>query len=148
MPGMGFKDLSNSEIEAVLAAQRVIRVSFDDGDERYLVPLFYSWHQGSLCGLTTPGRKTRMAEASARVAFQIDTSAETGEFEWRSVTGEGSWEIITNEAEMTFIPAMQARLADTPPWARELLMQRFQTLGRLAWRITPTRMTGRAHFQG
>ncbi len=145
---MGFKDLSLEEIDSVLGAQRVIRVSFDDGEERYLVPMFYLWHQGALHGLTTPGRKTKMAEASAHVAFQVDTSAETGLFEWQSVTGEGSWEIITGEGDMAFVPLLQARLTDTPQWARELLMQRFQALGRLAWRITPTHMTGRAHFEG
>ena len=87
---MGFRDLPAEEVSAVLASERVIRVAFDDGEERYLIPLFYVWHEGALHGLTTPGRKTAMASARPRVTFQIDTSARTGEFAWQSVTGEGT----------------------------------------------------------
>jgi nitroimidazol reductase NimA-like FMN-containing flavoprotein (pyridoxamine 5'-phosphate oxidase superfamily) len=145
---MGFTDLDRPAIESVLQSQRVIRVAFDDGKERYLVPLFFAWHDGALYGLTTPGRKTRMAEASPRVAFQIDSSAETGPYEWQSVSGEGTWEVVTDEGEMAFVPVLQAKLADSPPWARDLLMQRFQALGRIAWRIRPTALGGRAHSPG
>ena len=60
---MGFRDLPAEEVSAVLASERVIRVAFDDGEERYLIPLFYVWHEGALHGLTTPGRKTAMASA-------------------------------------------------------------------------------------
>ena len=63
------------------------------------------------------------------------------------MTGEGSWEILTDERDLAFAPHLQARLTDAPPWAVKLLAQRFQTLGRLAWRITPLRMSGRAHFE-
>lgn len=145
---MGFKDLDQNGIEAVLQSQRVIRVAFDDGAERYILPLFFLWHEKALYGLTTPGRKTRMAEKSGRVGFQIDTSTETGPFEWQSVTGEGTWEAVKDESEMAFVPLLQAKLADSPPWARELLMQRFETLGRVAWRIRPATIGGRAHFPG
>ncbi|HEX6031618.1 MAG TPA: pyridoxamine 5'-phosphate oxidase family protein [Tepidiformaceae bacterium] len=145
---MGFTDLDGPAIESILQSQRVIRVAFDDGHERYLIPLFFAWHDGALCGLTTPGRKTRMAEASPTVAFQIDTSAETGPYEWQSVSGEGRWETVTGERDMAFIPALQAKLADSPSWARELLMRRFETLGRVAWRIRPTTIGGRAHSPG
>ncbi|MGH2609954.1 MAG: pyridoxamine 5'-phosphate oxidase family protein [Tepidiformaceae bacterium] len=144
---MGFKDLTEPEMHSVLSSQRVIRVAFDDGSERFIVPMFYAWHEGALFGLTTPGRKSRMGEANPRVAFQVDSSAQTGEFEWQSVSGEGTWEILRAEADMAFVPLLQARLADSPPWAVQLLMERFQTLGRLAWRITPTSMSGRAHLQ-
>ncbi|MEX0781953.1 MAG: pyridoxamine 5'-phosphate oxidase family protein [Dehalococcoidia bacterium] len=142
---MGFKDLDEAGIHSVLSAERVIRVAFDDGSESFIVPMFYLWHEGALYGLTTPGRKSRMGEADPRVGFQIDTSAQTGEFEWQSVSGQGTWEIVSSEADMAFVPLLQARLADSPPWAVQLLMQRFQDLGRLAWRIRPTSMSGRAH---
>jgi nitroimidazol reductase NimA-like FMN-containing flavoprotein (pyridoxamine 5'-phosphate oxidase superfamily) len=143
---MGFKDLTEPEIHAVLASERVIRIAFDDGAERFIVPVFYVWHEGALHGLTTPGRKSRMGVANPKVAFQIDTSARTGEFEWQSVSGEGTWEVVTDPADMAFAPLLQAKLADSPPWAVQLLMERFQALGRLAWRIHPATMSGRAHM--
>src|SRR5690349_10251358 len=74
VPGMGFQDLTREEIELVLDKERVIRIAFSANGESFVVPVFYVWHEGALCGLTTPGRKTRLGEANAEVAFQIDST--------------------------------------------------------------------------
>jgi nitroimidazol reductase NimA-like FMN-containing flavoprotein (pyridoxamine 5'-phosphate oxidase superfamily) len=143
---MGFRDLDRSEIGSVLAAERVIRIGFVAGEERYIVPVFYTWYQGALCGLTTPGRKTRMGSANPAVAFQVDSSATTGPWEWSSISGEGIWEEVPNPAEFgPFAVQLRERLADAPPWAQALLQERFATIGMVPWRIRPTAMSGRAH---
>jgi nitroimidazol reductase NimA-like FMN-containing flavoprotein (pyridoxamine 5'-phosphate oxidase superfamily) len=146
---MGFRDLNDEEIEAVLAAQRVVRLGFVSGDEQYVVPVFYTWYKGALCGLTTPGRKTRLAAANPTVAFQLDSSAESGPWEWSSVSGQGAWEEVPNPAEFgPFAGQLRERLAGAPPWAQQLLQERFATIGMVPWRIRPTGMSGRTHEPG
>lgn len=145
-PGMGFRDFDRGEIDRVLRAERVIRIAFAADGQTYLVPVFYVLHEGALCGLTTPGRKTRMAEVNARVAFQVDSSATSGPWEWASVTGEGDWEVVGGPAEFgPFAMALREKLADAPEWASKALNERFAKLGMVAWRIRPNVLSGRAH---
>jgi nitroimidazol reductase NimA-like FMN-containing flavoprotein (pyridoxamine 5'-phosphate oxidase superfamily) len=143
---MGFREFSKVEIEACLERERVIRIAFSANGETFLVPVFYVWHEGALCGLTTPGRKTRLAEANPNVAFQIDSSSETGPWEWSSVSGEGAWETVPSPAEFgPFAARLRDKLSDSPEWAALALQERFAKLGMVPWRIRPTRISGRAH---
>jgi nitroimidazol reductase NimA-like FMN-containing flavoprotein (pyridoxamine 5'-phosphate oxidase superfamily) len=64
------------EIEQLLSEQRTVRIGFAAGEQRYLLPFGYVWHEGSLCGVTSPGRKLDMAREDARVSFQVDTAAQ------------------------------------------------------------------------
>lgn len=143
---MGFRDLDPAETEHVLARERVVRLAFHADGEHYLVPVFFTWHEGALCGFTTPGRKTEMAARQPRVAFQVDSTVTTGPWEWASVTGEGDFEMLDDPLEaMTFAPALQQKLADAPDWASQALEERFERLGRVPWRLRPRTMSGRAH---
>ena len=143
---MGFQDLTPQEIELVLSKERVIRIGFSADGEQFLVPVFYVFHDGALCGLTTPGRKTRLAEANADVAFQIDSTFETGPWEWASVSGQGIFGRVADPAEFgEFAARLSAKLADAPKWAADMLQDRFARLGIYAWRIEPKVISGRAH---
>src|SRR5262245_12511112 len=64
-------ELKREEIEKVLRDERVMRVGFDVGPDRFLVPLGYLWHDGALYGMTTRGRKTEMGTRNPQVSFQI-----------------------------------------------------------------------------
>ncbi|MCC6381200.1 MAG: pyridoxamine 5'-phosphate oxidase family protein [Dehalococcoidia bacterium] len=146
---MGFREFSRQEIEQVLATERVVRLGFAAGGEVYVVPVFFTWFQEALCGLTTPGRKTRMAELNASAAFQIDSSATTGPWQWSSVTGEGQFETLHDPAEFgPFAGQLRRQLADAPAWAQQELEQRFARLGMVPWRLRPQRLSGRAHEPG
>jgi len=143
---MGFRDLDPAEIELVLEKERVIRIAFNAGGEQFLVPVFYTWFEGALCGLTTPGRKTRLGEANAQVAFQVDSTFATGPWEWASVSGQGLFGRVGDPKEFgPFAAQLSTKLADAPPWAQELLQARFKQLGIYAWRIAPSELCGRAH---
>ena len=145
---MGFRDLTTAETAAFLDTERVIRIAFHTTAEHYLLPVFYTWFEGALCGLTTPGRKTRLAHENPSVAFQVDSTATTGPWAWSSVSGEGVFETVASRAEFgPFAMQLQQRLSDSPAWARDMLQQRFATLGMVAWRIRPTALSGRAHEQ-
>ncbi|MEE8573424.1 MAG: pyridoxamine 5'-phosphate oxidase family protein [Gemmatimonadota bacterium] len=75
-------ELSVDETIRVLAGEKVVRVAFHDGGALYLIPLGYVWLDSALFAVAEPGRKARMAKSNPTVAFQVDTSAETGVFEW------------------------------------------------------------------
>ncbi len=143
---MGFQDLTPAEINLVLEKERVIRIAFSAETEQFIVPVFYTWYAGSLCGLTTPGRKTRLAEANPNVAFQIDSTYVTGPWEWASVSGQGTFARVPDPAEFgPFAAQLRESLSDSPDWAAKLLQERFAKLGMYPWRITPAEMSGRAH---
>lgn len=143
---MGFRDLSADEIDLVLEKERIIRVAFSADGEAFVVPMFYTGYEGALCGLTTPGRKTAMAEKNPGVGFQIDSTVTTGPWEWASVTGQGVFEHVADPWEYgPFAATLQARLADAPSWAAKMLQARFEELGMYAWRVIPSALHGRAH---
>ena len=143
---MGFQDLTPQEIELVLEKERVIRIAFNADGEQFLVPVFYVWHENTLCGLTTPGRKTRLGEANPEVSFQVDSTFVTGPWEWASVSGQGTFSRVAEPAAFgPFAASLGAKLADAPAWASQMLQDRFARLGMYAWRITPKELSGRAH---
>ena len=143
---MGFRDLDPAEIELVLEKERVIRIAFHAGEEQFLVPVFFTWFEGALCGLTTPGRKTRLGEANPNVAFQVDSTFATGPWEWASVAGQGTFARVVEGREFgPFAAQLSTKLSDSPPWAQEMLQARFAKLGVYAWRITPSELSGRTH---
>lgn len=142
---MGFQDLTRQEIDLVLEKERVIRIAFSAEGEQFLVPVFYVLHEGAPCGLTTPGRKTRLGEANPEVAFQVDSTFTTGPWEWASVSGQGKFERVP-PAEMAPAAAkLQMKLTDAPEWAAKMLQDRFAKLGIYAWRIEMSAVSGRAH---
>jgi nitroimidazol reductase NimA-like FMN-containing flavoprotein (pyridoxamine 5'-phosphate oxidase superfamily) len=141
---MAFKELSRSEVDELLSAERVVRIGFEANGERYLVPLGFISHRGALYAMTTHGRKTRMAAVNPSVSFQIDTSARTGLFSWYSVSGEGTFEIVTDSKEIEAIsPLLVSRFPDMPSWMQAEYAEK-QEQGKVVFvRIRPTRMTGR-----
>lgn len=142
---MGVRRLTAEEIELVLEKERVVRVAFFGAEEHFLVPMFYAWAEGALWGLTTPGRKVEMARRNDRVAFQVDSTATTGPWEWASVSGHGRWVELTDPLELAEVAArFYRRLADGPAWAIEALAARFAQRGTVGWRIGPESVDGRA----
>jgi nitroimidazol reductase NimA-like FMN-containing flavoprotein (pyridoxamine 5'-phosphate oxidase superfamily) len=87
-----------------------------------------------------------MAEAKPTVAFQVDTSAATGLFEWDSVTGEGRFEIVTSEEErQETLSALQPVIAQAPDWWQRNLAPQLVSGALLVWKISPIRSFGRRY---
>ncbi len=137
------RGLQQQEIESLLSEQGLVRVGFAAGEERYLIPLGYVWFEGALCGFTSRGRKTRMAQADPRISFQVDTSATTGYYTWLSVTGQGNFEVIEEgDYHEKLGRVMGQKFPDMPQWLKEYRAAQ-QAAGELvAWRIQPSSMTG------
>lgn len=143
---MGFREFEQDEIDQTLDRERVVRLAFSGPGETYVVPVFYVWLGGALCGMTTPGRKTSLAQTNAHVGFQVDSVESTGPWEWTSVSGEGEWEVVTNAEEIgQIVGRVQRKLRDAPEWAPKQLQARFAEQGMVTWRVRPTRVSGRSH---
>jgi len=91
VPGRGLVD---AEIHALPTSERIVRVAFSVGDVPYVVPLGYVWVERSLWGTTRRGRKTEMAETNPQVGFEVDDSAASPPFQWRSCVGSGQFEVV------------------------------------------------------
>jgi nitroimidazol reductase NimA-like FMN-containing flavoprotein (pyridoxamine 5'-phosphate oxidase superfamily) len=128
---------------AVVAAGDVVRVAFLDGRTPYLIPFGYVWMDSAMYGVTDPGKKTELAAANPEVAFQIDTSSVTGLFEWESVTGVGRFEIVEDPAERgEVLASLEDFVATAPDWWRDEQVDRMKSGHLLAWRLTPSTLTG------
>ena len=136
-------ELSRDEIVRVLTGQEIVRVAFHDGRSSYLIPLGYAYVGTALYGVTEPGRKTGIGAAHPTVAFQVDTSLETGVFEWESVTGEGRFEIVSDQAErQKAMRALQPVIAKAPDWWIQEQGPKIAAGLHVVWRLTPTQMSG------
>lgn len=141
---MAFKELNQAELDELLERERIVRIGFQANGESYLVPLGFAMYQGALCAMTTHGRKTQMATDNPKVSFQVDTSATTGPFNWRSVSGEGVFEIVKDASDIeAIVPLLVERFPDMPQWMQEEYAQR-QERGEVVFvRLRPSRMAGR-----
>lgn len=141
--------MTEREITEVLAGERIVRVAFSDQDYPYVIPFGYAYLDSMLHGVTAPGRKSRIAERNARVGFQVDTSAESGLWEWRSVTGEGRFEFVESEEEKRkSLAALEPLLAHAPEWWQEEIRPLVQAGIVRVWRIMPTRLGGVRYARG
>ena len=140
---MIIQEIGREEVERLLSEQRTARIGFATSEERYLIPLGYVWLEGSLCGVTSRGRKLGLAQTDSRVSFQVDTSAQTGEFIWTSVTGEGTFEVLEDRGSLVrFGRLLNARHRDAPKWLLEFQAEEFAAGRMVAWRLKPTSITG------
>lgn len=140
---MAQTDLTQAEIEVLLERQRIVRVCFSRAEEQYLLPVGYFWSDGTLNLLLSAGKKTAMALANPRVAFQVDDAAERGMLDWSSVTGEGDVEIVEDAlAQQRIAIALIARFPELAQWGEEESQRK---AGAMVFaRIRPVWMTGRS----
>ena len=135
--------LTHDQMVQVLATQNIVRVAFRDGPSSYLIPLGYVWLPPALYGVADAGRKTRLAQRNPGVSFQVDTSSNTGLYEWRSVTGEGRFEIVENvKQKQEVFTALEPIIQQAPDWWRRQQGPRMASGDLLVWKITPTNIAG------
>ena len=142
---MPARDLDHGEVLALLEGQRVVRVALQDEFNAYVIPLRYVFYDGMLWGVGHQGRKLALSTNVPLVAFQVDTTAESGTFVWSSVMGTGSFAMVSEPAEIRIVgEALSQRFADAPDWWRED-QAAFVREGELVfWCIEPDTLSGRA----
>jgi len=135
--------LTEQEISDILGSEGVVRVAFYDEEHPYVIPFGYVYLKSRLHGITAPGRKSQIAERNPRVGFQVDTSARSGPWEWKSGTGEGRFEFVESEEERReALSALEPMLAEAPAWWQGEIRPLVQRGIVRVWKITPTRVGG------
>lgn len=137
------RKLTEEECADLLKKEMLIRIAFNDQDFPYVLPFGYVYLDAEIYGITSPGRKTRIAETNPRVGFQIDSSQTTGPWEWRSITGEGQFEMVAREEiQRKAIDALEPLLSQAPDWWQNEIRPAVAAGIVKVWRIQPSRLNG------
>lgn len=111
-------ELTSTQIEQVLRSERTGRLGCCVGDEMYVVPVSYAYHNGHVYAHSKDGRKIRMMRKNPKVCFQVDSIENLAN--WRSVILWGQYEELKSEKEQRagmkilldrFIPFMTGEAA-------------------------------------
>ncbi len=95
-------------LEEILERSQVCRLGIVDGDEAYIVPVSYAWHEGIIYIHSAPeGRKMDLLRKNGRVSFEIELESRVVRdavpcrwtTRYRSVMGTGTITIHEEEAE-------------------------------------------------
>ncbi|MCP3855679.1 MAG: hypothetical protein GY698_13225 [Actinomycetia bacterium] len=131
--------LRDDEVEGVLRRSPLVRVAFVS-ERPWVVAFGFTYVDGDLVGMAGPGHKVALAEADARVGFQVDTSLEDGIYAWESVHGHGSISFGPPEDEV--LEASRRRHGVPPGWFIADRMAEMETGELLTYRIKPETMSG------
>ena len=88
-------DLTEAEIEEVLKNGSRGHLGCAVGDDLYVVPIFYVYHDGQVFGHTYEGKKIDMMRKNSSVCLQVD--AVENLWEWQSVIGWGEYEELSGK---------------------------------------------------
>ena len=90
-----FRDLSDTECQAVLNRHHVGRLALSHKDRVEIVPIHYVHDDGWIYGRTAAGTKIEIATHNRWVAFEVDEV--DGLFDWRSVVAKGGLYILRKD---------------------------------------------------
>ncbi len=103
------KEIANiDEIEKIIRKAQVCRLGLVDGDEPYVVPVFFGYEKNALYFHCAPeGRKIELLKRNNKVCFEIDTDVEIIATEracgftakYRSVIGVGRAHILESDKD-------------------------------------------------
>lgn len=137
------RDMSNDEIDELLAKVGYCHFACAIDNQPYVVPLHYVYEKPDLYFYTTDGKKTAILRENERVCLQVEEV--TDRENWKSVVVNGMAEEIGDMRERekiveailkknpTLTPAISVRWLDS--WVRENV--------EVVYRIKPTLASGR-----
>jgi nitroimidazol reductase NimA-like FMN-containing flavoprotein (pyridoxamine 5'-phosphate oxidase superfamily) len=100
---MIIEELATGDCLGRLARAGLARLACARGNQPYIVPTYFAYHEPYLYGFTTPGQKVEWMRANPLVCVEVDDVS--GRDEWTSVVAFGRYE----------------ELPDTPEWGAERL---------------------------
>ncbi len=140
--------MTGDEVEAFLLAQRVGRVGCRDGEDTYVVPVIYAWHEGCAYAYTTEGKKVTLMRRHGRVCFEVDEYRPDGG--WRSVVLQGVYEELDAEGAALTLDLLRERMAATGATGRGPSREGEGASGRapVAFRVRAETLSGRRVARG
>ncbi|MHB1905418.1 MAG: pyridoxamine 5'-phosphate oxidase family protein [Acidimicrobiales bacterium] len=136
-------EMTGAEVEEFLLATRVGRVGCRDGEDTYVVPVIYAWHEGCAYAYTTEGKKVDLMRRHPRVCFEVDEYRPDGG--WRSVIVQGVYEELDGEGATLTLDLLRARMATTGAAGRGPSREGGAAPGRapVAFRVRAETLSGR-----
>jgi uncharacterized protein len=130
------EQLDDKQIDEFLRRQVIGRIGMHAGGETYVVPIIYAWDGECIYVQSIEGRKISMMRENPQICFEVD-EYERGS--WRSVIVDGTYEELHGIAAAKALALLVARFAGSGGRRRP------SSGGHtpVAFRIRPTRMTGR-----
>lgn len=86
------RNLSRTEIEALLRRHNVGRIAFTDGRRVDIEPIGYAFYDGAIYGRAAQGTRMTALHKWPWVAFEVDEIR--GAFDWESVVAKGTAYIV------------------------------------------------------
>lgn len=102
-------EMTDAEIDDLLRSQRVGRLGCRDGEETYVVPVIFAWHERHVYVYTTEGKKVTLMRRHERVCFEVDEYLPNGG--WRSVILHGAYEELHGDGAARTLAILSERLA-------------------------------------
>ena len=107
--------LSEQDCKLLFATHHYAHLGCFDGQDPYVVPVTYLYHDSSFYSFTQEGKKIEIMRKNPRVCLQVE-QVENG-FIWQSAIAWGSFEEVTDEIE-EFILGTKTDTA-TEEWLKE-----------------------------
>jgi uncharacterized protein len=92
-----FGTLSNQEINQVLTDHIFGRIGFSDGDNSFIIPISYAFHNNTIYCHTREGSKLRVMRSNPSVCFEVEVIADMAN--WKTVLCQGKFEEIVNKEQ-------------------------------------------------
>lgn len=89
------RELTDEQIDEVLASQMYGHLGMVVKDEQYIVPMTYAYRDDVLYFFTYDSKKLQALQENPNVCFQVEDLGE--EHSWKSVIVWGQFEELTNE---------------------------------------------------
>lgn len=138
-------------MQRILSSHYHAHLACCDGQEPYLVPISYAYHDGSLYGYTHEGRKIEILRKNPSVCVEVDDIHADN---WRSVIVRGVYQELSGDERVEAIRILGDKISTPPAHDKpafihhELVGQGAQTKsGPIIYRINVSSMTGRGFGQ-
>jgi nitroimidazol reductase NimA-like FMN-containing flavoprotein (pyridoxamine 5'-phosphate oxidase superfamily) len=114
-------ELTQSEIEEVLADNYIGRIGCRDGDKIYIVPVNYIFEYGRVLCHSYDGQKIAMMRRNPDVCFEVEEIRSFNN--WKTIVGWGVFEELTDDEDIEhaksqlsdLMLAQKASLTNAPP---------------------------------
>lgn len=144
--------LSEHDCKMLFAAHHYAHLGCIDGQDPYVVPVTYLYHDSSFYSFTQEGKKIEIMRKHPNVCLQVE-QVENG-FIWQSAIAWGAFEEVEDEKEAQAMKVLLAqqfgkitlkeRQIPVSPMINDLHARTGIEIGRsIIFRIRPVKMTGK-----
>lgn len=142
-------ELTEQQMNNLLASQLVGRIACTDSMQPYLVPVLYAFDGNYIYGQTNEGMKLNLLRNNPNVCFEVD--AMTDFANWQSVIVRGRFEELENDEAEKALAVLKKHVFPLLTWATidgeqhavEAALDDSNRIKHVMYRISTAEKTGR-----